>query len=82
MGVVSISLDVVILQSKASIQELYMGRNPPIFTSMRVLPETSDDDHLVRIAILWPDSLIIFPFSSTGNTLTVYVLFVMYPSGS
>lgn len=33
--------------SKASIQELYMGRNPPIFTSMRVLPETSDDDHLV-----------------------------------
>ncbi|PWZ09851.1 hypothetical protein Zm00014a_036380 [Zea mays] len=34
-------------RSKASIQELYMGRNPPIFTSMRVLPETSDDDHLV-----------------------------------
>ncbi|XP_062178719.1 C2 domain-containing protein At1g53590-like isoform X2 [Phragmites australis] len=33
--------------SKASIQELYMGRNPPMFTSMRVLPETSDDDHLV-----------------------------------
>ncbi|KAJ1282373.1 hypothetical protein BS78_03G047100 [Paspalum vaginatum] len=33
--------------SKASVQELYMGRNPPIFTSMRVLPETSDDDHLV-----------------------------------
>jgi len=24
-----------------------MGRNPPMFTSMRVLPETSDDDHLV-----------------------------------
>nr|CAB3475591.1 unnamed protein product [Digitaria exilis] len=35
------------LQSKASVQELYMGRNPPMFTSMRVLPETSDDDHLV-----------------------------------
>ncbi|KAL6850145.1 hypothetical protein ACP4OV_020772 [Aristida adscensionis] len=33
--------------SKASVQELYMGRNPPLFTSMRVLPETSDDDHLV-----------------------------------
>ncbi|KAG8045509.1 hypothetical protein GUJ93_ZPchr0008g11563 [Zizania palustris] len=33
--------------SKAGIQELYMGRNPPLFTSMRVLPETSDDDHLV-----------------------------------
>ncbi|KAG2546377.1 hypothetical protein PVAP13_9KG030042 [Panicum virgatum] len=41
------SLDLVILQSKASVQELYMGRNPPMFTSMRVLPETSDDDHLV-----------------------------------
>lgn len=24
-----------------------MGRNSPLFTSMRVLPETSDDDHLV-----------------------------------
>ncbi|RLN16063.1 C2 domain-containing protein [Panicum miliaceum] len=33
-------------RSKASVQELYMGRNPPMFTSMRVLPETSDDDHL------------------------------------
>ncbi|CAO2175261.1 unnamed protein product [Urochloa humidicola] len=33
--------------SKASVQELYMGRNPPMFTSMRVLPDTSDDDHLV-----------------------------------
>ncbi|XP_006643983.1 C2 domain-containing protein At1g53590-like isoform X1 [Oryza brachyantha] len=33
--------------SKAGIQELYMGRNSPLFTSMRVLPETSDDDHLV-----------------------------------
>ncbi|CAM0145471.1 unnamed protein product [Urochloa decumbens] len=33
--------------SKASVQELYMGRNPPMFISMRVLPETSDDDHLV-----------------------------------
>ncbi|XP_037405152.1 C2 domain-containing protein At1g53590-like [Triticum dicoccoides] len=33
--------------SKASVQELYMGRDSPIFTSTRVLPETSDDDHLV-----------------------------------
>ncbi|XBI26605.1 hypothetical protein VPH35_051276 [Triticum aestivum] len=33
--------------SKASVQELYMGRDSPIFTTMRVLPETSDDDHLV-----------------------------------
>lgn len=33
--------------SKAGVQELYMGRNSPLFTSMRVLPETSDDDHLV-----------------------------------
>jgi len=46
------SLDLVILQSKASVQELYMGRNPPMFTSVRVLPETSDDDHLVCITVV------------------------------
>uniref|UniRef100_A0A0D9UYX0 C2 domain-containing protein n=1 Tax=Leersia perrieri TaxID=77586 RepID=A0A0D9UYX0_9ORYZ len=33
--------------SKAGVRELYMGRSSPLFTSMRVLPETSDDDHLV-----------------------------------
>ncbi|KAM0919518.1 hypothetical protein ACQ4PT_008144 [Festuca glaucescens] len=33
--------------SKASVLELYMGRDAPLFTSMRVLPESSDDDHLV-----------------------------------
>ncbi|CAM0880649.1 unnamed protein product [Alopecurus aequalis] len=33
--------------SKATVQELYMGREAPLFTSMRVLPESSDDDHLV-----------------------------------
>ncbi|PUZ37341.1 hypothetical protein GQ55_9G111700 [Panicum hallii var. hallii] len=36
---------------KASVQELYMGRNPPMFTSMRVLPETSDDDHLLHKSV-------------------------------
>lgn len=52
--------DVVILQSKASIQELYMGRNPPIFTSMRVLPETSDDDHLVGTTVVWSEYFLYF----------------------
>ncbi|KAK3426886.1 hypothetical protein EUGRSUZ_F03216 [Eucalyptus grandis] len=32
---------------KASVQHLYMGRNPPIFTDMRVLRESSEADHLV-----------------------------------
>ncbi|KAI4342445.1 hypothetical protein MLD38_027072 [Melastoma candidum] len=32
---------------KAEIQHLYLGRNPPIFTEMRVLQQNSDDDHLV-----------------------------------
>uniref|UniRef100_M8BJC8 SMP-LTD domain-containing protein n=1 Tax=Aegilops tauschii TaxID=37682 RepID=M8BJC8_AEGTA len=45
-------------RSKASVQELYMGRDSPIFTSMRVLPETSDDDHLVLLGVKfvrsWP----------------------------
>ncbi|KAL8167131.1 hypothetical protein V2J09_008630 [Rumex salicifolius] len=32
---------------KASVEHLYLGRKPPIFTEMRVLHESSDDDHLV-----------------------------------
>jgi hypothetical protein len=67
------------LQTKASIQELYMGRNPPLFTSMRVLPETSDDDHLVGITILWPRFLIIFPFLLPAmHSQCMYVLSVMH----
>ncbi|XP_028106120.1 putative receptor protein kinase ZmPK1, partial [Camellia sinensis] len=29
------------------VQHLYMGRSPPVFTEMRVLHQTTDDDHLV-----------------------------------
>ncbi|GAV78687.1 C2 domain-containing protein [Cephalotus follicularis] len=32
---------------KAVVQHLYMGRNPPQFTEMRVLRHSTDDDHLV-----------------------------------
>lgn len=32
---------------KATIQQLYLGRNPPVFTEMRALSQSSDDDHLV-----------------------------------
>ncbi|CAB4277167.1 unnamed protein product [Prunus armeniaca] len=32
---------------KAIVQHLYLGRNPPMFTEMRVLRESTDDDHLV-----------------------------------
>ncbi|XP_073526381.1 uncharacterized protein [Phyllobates terribilis] len=32
---------------KASVEHLYLGRKAPIFTEMRVLHESSDDDHLV-----------------------------------
>ncbi|CAN0891185.1 C2 domain-containing protein At1g53590 [Linum grandiflorum] len=31
---------------KAIVQHLYMGRNPPLFTEMRVLRQCTDDDHL------------------------------------
>ncbi|KAF8025988.1 hypothetical protein BT93_F2731 [Corymbia citriodora subsp. variegata] len=31
----------------ALVQHLYLGRNPPIFTEMRVLHQSSEDDHLV-----------------------------------
>ncbi|KAG6633411.1 hypothetical protein CIPAW_12G046400 [Carya illinoinensis] len=32
---------------KAVAQHLYLGRDPPMFTEMRVLRQSSDDDHLV-----------------------------------
>ncbi|GLT33950.1 hypothetical protein SLA2020_085020 [Shorea laevis] len=32
---------------KAEVQHLYLGRNPPMFTEMRVLHQCSGDDHLV-----------------------------------
>ncbi|XP_075092166.1 C2 domain-containing protein At1g53590 isoform X2 [Nicotiana tabacum] len=32
---------------EAAIQHLYLGRNPPMFTEMRVLRESTGDDHLV-----------------------------------
>ncbi|KAK8914457.1 C2 domain-containing protein [Platanthera zijinensis] len=33
--------------NKAVVEHLYLGRNPPMFTEMRVLGQSSDDDHLV-----------------------------------
>ncbi|KAL6877582.1 hypothetical protein ACP4OV_012797 [Aristida adscensionis] len=32
---------------KAVIQSLYLGRNPPMFTDIRVVSQTTNDDHLV-----------------------------------
>ncbi|XVF79193.1 hypothetical protein PTKIN_Ptkin14bG0200600 [Pterospermum kingtungense] len=32
---------------KAVVQHLYLGRNPPLFTDIRVLGQCSDDDHLI-----------------------------------
>ncbi|KAK9269401.1 hypothetical protein L1049_001174 [Liquidambar formosana] len=32
---------------KAVVQHLYMGRNPPMFTDIRVTRQSTDDDHLV-----------------------------------
>ncbi|WOL08376.1 hypothetical protein Cni_G17129 [Canna indica] len=32
---------------KAVMQHLYLGRNPPMFTDIRVLHQSADDDHLV-----------------------------------
>ncbi|KAJ3692277.1 hypothetical protein LUZ60_012627 [Juncus effusus] len=32
---------------KAVMQNLYLGRNPPMFTDIRVLRQSADDDHLV-----------------------------------
>lgn len=38
-----------ILQKKAIVQHLYLGRNPPIITEMRVFRQCTDDDHLVFV---------------------------------
>ncbi|ERN09086.1 hypothetical protein AMTR_s00014p00037550, partial [Amborella trichopoda] len=32
---------------KAVIQHLYLGRNPPMFTEIRVVNQSADDDHLI-----------------------------------
>lgn len=32
---------------KAEIQNLYLGRNPPMFTDIRAVSQSTDDDHLV-----------------------------------
>lgn len=37
------------MQRKAAIQNLYLGRNPPLFTDIRVIAQQADDDHLVWI---------------------------------
>ncbi|KAG6526558.1 hypothetical protein ZIOFF_016549 [Zingiber officinale] len=37
---------------KAVMQHLYLGRAPPMFTDIRVLRESVDDDHLVHITVL------------------------------
>ncbi|XP_050218084.1 C2 domain-containing protein At1g53590-like isoform X2 [Mercurialis annua] len=34
-------------KKKAVVQHMYLGRNPPLFTEMRVLHQCSGDDHLV-----------------------------------
>ena len=39
----------IYVQKKAVVQHLYLGRNPPLFTEMRVLSQCSDDDHVVDV---------------------------------
>lgn len=47
------------MQRSASVQSLYLGRSPPMFTEMRVLRQSTNDDHLVctlesgMIVMLW-----------------------------
>ena len=35
------------MQKKVVVEHLYLGRNPPMITEMRILRESTDDDHLV-----------------------------------
>ena len=42
----------VYLQKEVVVQHLYMGRSPPMITKMRVLQQSTSDDHLVCNAVL------------------------------
>ena len=42
----------VCIQKEAVVQQLYMGRSPPMFTEMRVLQQSTGDDHLVWNPVL------------------------------
>lgn len=43
---IDINVNVFYFQKEASVQHLYLGRNPPLITDIRVLRQC-DDDHLV-----------------------------------
>ena len=49
----SLSYNDVTLQKKAVVQHLYMGWNAPIFTEIKVLHLSNDDDHLVSFMYFW-----------------------------
>lgn len=40
-------LCILCFQSKGIVQHLYLGRTAPMFTEMRVLRQSTGDDHLV-----------------------------------
>lgn len=40
-------------QRKAVLHHLYLGRNPPMFSDLRVLHQSGDDDHLVFAAFFF-----------------------------
>lgn len=42
-------LVIVFAQRKAVVQQMYLGKKPPMFTDMRVLGRSTEDDHLVGL---------------------------------
>jgi hypothetical protein len=66
----------VVVQSKASVLELYMGRDAPLFTSMRVLPESADDDHLVGLSF---DLNVSYFFHGLYNSNDLYAIRLIDP---
>lgn len=47
-------------QKEAVVRHMYLGRNPPLFTEMRVLRQSTGDDHLVCIIIHPPFHHVVF----------------------
>lgn len=54
----------ICLQKQAVVQHLYLGRNAPMLTDMRVVRQSTDDDHLVFFTFSGNFGSIIFMCSS------------------
>lgn len=56
------------MQKEAVMQHLYLGRSPPLLTDMRVLRQSTGDDHLVYLQNLGFGDILLFNISRRSRT--------------